>query len=134
MRVLQRNEGNGSGDVNISPLIDMVFILLIFFIVTTVFVDEKGMSIQTPTSLDSMPEATEPFLIQIKGNGAIYHKGEEQNFIQLKGVVSKERYGENRTVTLEVADSVSTARMISVMDFCMLSGAAGVSVRSSYNE
>jgi len=35
-------------DINISPLIDMVFILLIFFIVTTVFVEEKGLGAQTP--------------------------------------------------------------------------------------
>ena len=32
-------------DINISPLIDMVFILLIFFIVTTVFVEEPGVEV-----------------------------------------------------------------------------------------
>ncbi len=39
-RVFSANQG--SEDINISPLIDMVFILLIFFIVTTVFVEETG--------------------------------------------------------------------------------------------
>ena len=33
-------------DINISPLIDMVFILLIFFIVTTVFVEETGVEVE----------------------------------------------------------------------------------------
>ncbi len=37
---LRERCGGEVGEVNISPLIDMVFILLIFFIVTTVFVDE----------------------------------------------------------------------------------------------
>ena len=35
-------------DINISPLIDMVFILLIFFIVTTVFVEETGVEVEKP--------------------------------------------------------------------------------------
>ena len=35
-------------DINISPLIDMVFILLIFFIVTTVFVEETGVEVTKP--------------------------------------------------------------------------------------
>lgn len=40
--------GEDSTDINISPLIDMVFILLIFFIVTTVFVEEQGLQANTP--------------------------------------------------------------------------------------
>ena len=36
-------------DINISPMIDMVFILLIFFIVTTVFVEEEGLTVDKPT-------------------------------------------------------------------------------------
>ena len=40
--------GEESTEVNISPLIDMVFILLIFFIVTTVFVEEEGLDVNKP--------------------------------------------------------------------------------------
>ena len=42
------NENDEMTEINMSPLIDMVFILLIFFIVTTVFVEEKGMVASTP--------------------------------------------------------------------------------------
>lgn len=45
-RVFSANQG--SEDINISPLIDMVFILLIFFIVTTVFVEETGVEVTKP--------------------------------------------------------------------------------------
>ena len=38
--------GDKAEEINISPLIDMVFILLIFFIVTTVFVEETGVDVQ----------------------------------------------------------------------------------------
>ena len=44
----QDHQNEGSGEINISPLIDVVFILLIFFIVTTVFVDETGVEVEKP--------------------------------------------------------------------------------------
>ena len=39
---------NASSEINISPLIDVVFILLIFFIVTTVFIEETGVDVNKP--------------------------------------------------------------------------------------
>ena len=44
----QDHQNETSGEINISPLIDVVFILLIFFIVTTVFIDETGVEIEKP--------------------------------------------------------------------------------------
>ena len=41
--------GDDRIDINISPMIDMVFILLIFFIVTTVFVEEEGLDVNKPS-------------------------------------------------------------------------------------
>ena len=43
-----------SMDINISPLIDMVFILLIFFIVTTVFVEETGVEVEKPEAASAL--------------------------------------------------------------------------------
>ena len=53
----QFNNTDEVTDINISPLIDMVFILLIFFIVTTVFVEEEGMATNTP---DPSPNLDKP--------------------------------------------------------------------------
>lgn len=44
----RRSHGNGETDVNITPLLDIVFILLIFFIVTATFLREKGLTVATP--------------------------------------------------------------------------------------
>ena len=44
----QDHQNETSGEINISPLLDVVFILLIFFIVTTVFVDETVVEIEKP--------------------------------------------------------------------------------------
>ena len=45
MRKSRIQEGDNSGDVDMTPMLDIVFILLIFFIVTTSFVREEGLEI-----------------------------------------------------------------------------------------
>ena len=48
-RIVSLDTGNSeSAEINLSPLIDMVFLLLIFFMVTTVFVQETGVEVQKP--------------------------------------------------------------------------------------
>ena len=52
-------------DINISPLIDMVFILLIFFIVTTVFVEETGVVVEKPEAASAMQLDKNSILIAV---------------------------------------------------------------------
>ena len=54
-----------AGDINISPLIDMVFILLIFFIVTTVFVEETGVDVNKPQAASAVQLEKNSILIAI---------------------------------------------------------------------
>lgn len=52
-----------SADVNITPLLDIVFILLIFFIVTATFLREKGIDVNTPEDSPDEPTAPPPALL-----------------------------------------------------------------------
>ena len=45
-----RRESGSVAEINMTPLIDMVFILLIFFIVTTSFVNETGVDVNRPSA------------------------------------------------------------------------------------
>ena len=49
-----------TADVNITPLLDIVFILLIFFIVTATFLREKGIDVRTPEDTEDEPDTTPP--------------------------------------------------------------------------
>ena len=53
-RFRNRNEESNDAGVDISPLIDCVFILLIFFIVTTTFVEETGVEVDKPQAASSV--------------------------------------------------------------------------------
>ena len=65
----QDHQNETSGEINISPLIDVVFILLIFFIVTTVFVGETGVEIEKPRAA-SQRELDQIVFIGITAEGA----------------------------------------------------------------
>ena len=69
--------GDGVGDINISPLIDMVFILLIFFIVTTVFVKEPGVEIAKPLAYNSQNLPKNCILIAVTDQGNIFYGGRD---------------------------------------------------------
>ncbi len=53
----------GAADVNITPLLDIVFILLIFFIVTATFLREKGIDVRTPEDNNEDNSSPPPALV-----------------------------------------------------------------------
>jgi len=48
MRRSRRTQGGDEGEVDMTPMLDIVFIMLIFFIVTAVFLDERGVDLTQP--------------------------------------------------------------------------------------
>ena len=62
-------------EINVSPLIDMVFILLIFFIVATSFVNEIGITSKFKDSANPASEITPPISFELSPSGGILHNG-----------------------------------------------------------
>ncbi len=130
------NENDEMTDINISPLIDMVFILLIFFIVTTVFVEEEGMATNTP---DPSPQTDPPdeekirLTLLIKANGEVFSKmGGVQKNIGLGGVraiVQQEMQREVYPILVNVEKDSRIATYVTVHDTCLLAGAEGITMK-----
>lgn len=64
-------------EINLSPMIDCIFILLIFFIVTTVFVDETGIEVNKPQAASTQALDKNSILIAISSDNRVYYGGEE---------------------------------------------------------
>ena len=64
-------------EINMSPLIDMVFILLIFFIVTTVFVEEPGVDVVKPFAYNAEDLAKNCIMIAVTSGDNVFYGGEE---------------------------------------------------------
>lgn len=129
------NESDEVTDINISPLIDMVFILLIFFIVTTVFVEEEGMAANTPdpTSV-SEPNDNEPVAFTVRANGQVLYKGKDVGAGGVRAIVRPEMQREKMPITVNVETKAITDLVVRVMDECYIAGAEQVTMKAVNEE
>ena len=83
--VQRRTNGQGSAPgVNLAPLMDMVFILLIFFVVTTTFVRETGIQVQRPQAVWSDSLDSRSLRVSISAAGAVHTEGRRVSLAALR--------------------------------------------------
>jgi len=71
------DDADDQTEINLSPMIDCIFILLIFFIVTTVFVEETGVDVIKPTSVAEQPLEKNSILIAVTEDNKVVYGGKE---------------------------------------------------------
>jgi biopolymer transport protein ExbD len=104
-------------DINISPMIDMVFILLIFFIVTTVFVQEPGVEVQREFAMSSLDLEKNSILIAITEDGEVVYGGSNIGIVGVRGVVKRlTADNEIMPVILQVDRGAPAGTVIRVID------------------
>ncbi len=69
------SEGEEEAEINLTPMLDVVFIMLIFFIVTASFVKEIGVEAQRPPSVQQNPEKSDSITIKITSTNKIMVDG-----------------------------------------------------------
>jgi biopolymer transport protein ExbD len=116
------------GDINISPLIDVVFILLIFFIVTTVFVDQTGIDVEKPRAATQREIERNSVLIGITPQGAVYHNGREIGLNGVHSVIARLMRQQPMPVVIEADRRTPTDRTVAVLDEARAAGAPQVYV------
>ena len=126
-RSFAASEEEGEG-INISPLIDCVFILLIFFIVTTTFVDETGVEVDKPQAASAVQLQKDSVLIALTDKGEVVYGGREIGLSGVQPLVKRMLQREKVPVVIQ-ADNVSPSGMlVRVIDAAKLGGAEKVSV------
>jgi len=129
--------GDDHSDINISPMIDMVFILLIFFIVTTVFVEESGFGVDRPNPVDQpepQDEDKESVSILVDKNNQIFYNGEKVDVNSIRPKVSQVLQADQEApVVVEAEDAANAGLVVRVMDEARLGGADVISLSSAAN-
>jgi biopolymer transport protein ExbD len=118
----------GSDEINISPLIDMVFILLIFFIVTTVFVEETGVDVNKPQAASAQDLEKNSILIAITENRKVIYGGREIGPAGVRATVRRLTQREQMPVIVQADRTVPTELLVRVIDEAKLAGAVSVNV------
>lgn len=115
--------------MNISPLIDMVFILLIFFIVTTVFVDEQGLGVNKPEpTAEAKAMENETIVFTVLNSGQIYFGKNEIGINAVRAKVLELSRQEKLPVIIEVDNAAPSGTMVRIMDEATLAGAEAISL------
>lgn len=127
-RLSERAQEEMTADINISPLIDIVFLLLIFFMVTSVFVEETGIDIQKPSAISAQDLEKNSILLAVTSEGTVYFDGQPLPLAQVRGVVSRLLRERERPVIILADEGSRSGMLIRVIDECKLAGAGQVSL------
>lgn len=115
-------------ELNIAPLIDMMFILLIFFVVSASFVREAGVEVQRPRARTA--ETKKPnVIVAVTAEDRVFLEGREVDPRALRGIMERLR-GENPGLQVVIAADrySSTGLVIEVLDQLRLAGIENVSL------
>lgn len=124
--------GAGSVDINMGPLIDMVFLLLIFFVVTTSFVKETGIEVQRSTAATAQTVERGNVLLAVSAAGEIFYDGRRIDVRSVRAHVERALAEDPEAAVVVVADKDSaTGVVVQAMDQCRLAGAKSVSLAAS---
>ena len=119
-------------EINMAPMLDMVFILLIFFLVTTSFVRESGVEVQRPVARSARVEAASSLQIGINRGGRIFAGGRQVDVRSIRALVERFLAENPDGNVLIVADrETRTGLTVRVLDFCRLAGAERVAVAAT---
>jgi len=132
-RILDSKEDEGA-DINIGPLIDMVFILLIFFVITTNFTRQTGIDVTKPKAQTAQSQGQKVILVGISREGTIHAYGRQVSPERLQSLVQEEVMKKPDLSVVIVSDrQAELGKAVQVMDICSLAGAKKVSLSADKN-
>lgn len=117
--------------IDMSAMIDCVFILLIFFIVTTTFVEETGVEVDKPQAASSVRLEKTSILIALTASGAVVYGGREIGMSGVQPLVRRMLQKEDVPVIVQADAAAPAGLLVRVIDEAKLGGAAKVSLATS---
>ena len=125
----RRHAHTEDAEINITPMLDIVFIMLIFFIVTTSFIKETGVDPNRPEAETAYKQERGNILIAINSVGDIWMNKRKIDLGQVRQMVEQARNESPESSVVIIADEkAATGVLIDLMDQIRLGGVANISV------
>ncbi len=117
-------------ELNLIPLIDVIMFLLIFFISTTSFIEDKGVKVDKPAAGGADKSDKQSIVFMISSDGRIAYNGREVGLNAVLPTVRRECAQESLPVVIQAHENAPNRVMIQVLDAAKMGGAKDVSVAS----
>jgi biopolymer transport protein ExbD len=124
-------------NVELIPLIDVVFQLVVFFMVSTTFILTPGISLILPKSETSEPVVMSKLVVTVVSQDEVYLNRERYDLAGLSGrlgTITEEQRSEIKTVVVEGDENVSYRLMVQVLDVLRKNGFTGINLRTKETE
>ncbi len=128
-----RKRAAEEAEINITPMLDIVFIMLIFFIVTTSFVKELGVDLDRPSNAPVKEEKrSEVIPVRIEANGQIFVEGRLVNVGAVRANIVTGLAGKPNATVVVIADrAADSGYIVTVIDQARVAGAGKVSLAAA---
>ncbi|MGE3165163.1 MAG: ExbD/TolR family protein [Planctomycetota bacterium] len=128
----RRRTGLGAAAVDVAPLIDMVFILLVFFIATSTFVKETGIAVERPHAATSGALPDTSLRISLTASGDLFTGGRRVEPRELESEIRSFVASEPRATMVLIADRATpSGRLVEIMDLARGAGASDIAIATS---
>ena len=116
-------------ELDMTPMLDIVFIMLIFFIVTTSFVKESGVTVNSPSAQTASRQESANIFIAITAEGEVWIDRRPVDPRSVRAIVAR-LHADNPegSVIIQADEESSTRMLVDVMDQVRLAGVEGIAI------
>jgi biopolymer transport protein ExbD len=130
-----RREDRSEVTINIAPLVDVVFLLVIFFAVSTTFLERSGIELTLPSSSSSVEKPPEQLTVWLSKDGTIAVGSDEVTLEQLQMRLETDLAAmSDKRVVLRADEATEHGRVVEVMDRARAAGAVALTVAAKSPE
>lgn len=119
-----------TGRLDIAPLIDVVFLLLVFFMLTSSFIFQPGIKINLPKALTSEVIQRENLIIVITAGSALYIKERRINPEELSSRI-KIAARESKPILIKADRKASLGKVVEIWDMCRAEGVQKINIATT---
>lgn len=121
-------------EINLTPMLDVVFIMLIFFIVTTSFVKESGIEVNRPSAQTSSQKSKANIIIAIKNDSEIWIDKRMVDIRAVRANIERLKASNSQnSIVIQADKEAKTGTLVKVMDQVRLAGITNISISTIKN-
>lgn len=121
--------------VDIAPLVDIVFLLLLFFLLTSQFIKQPGMKVELPRAKEARAQDMQDIVVAVTKDERYFLNGEPLRLEELKGRLCLRIENNDRKIVIIKADKkVALQPVVTVMDYAKQCRAEGVTISTKLKE